>query len=295
MVAPPCPLCHGATRIGGNKPYCPNCGWNRDVALADVRGTLVILPFGIFLMGGFVYFMVRFWHFRNPYQIAIFTVFPAIAILINYVVSRRSLATLQSLPAPAMRAATVPYNSFASSAAGGVAASSNATVEPNAQQKSLLQTSRPREIRMSTRGRFSLSVAFVGVMGFAAIFGVHLYTIWQRKLSVAAFTPGDWVIAVIVAFMLLLPYAMWRSQVRECDLLENGEVALATVVRQWKGDKGSSSVEYEFKDFQGETRKGIGFDYTEKLFEGMPVTVFYDRDNPKRQIPACATFHEVVT
>ena len=295
MVAPPCPLCHGATRIGGNKPYCPNCGWNRDVALADVRGTLVILPFGIFLMGGFVYFMVRFWHFRNPYQIGIFTVFPAIAILINYVVSRRSLATLQSLPAPAMRAATVPYNSFASSAAGGVAASSNATVEPNAQQKSLLQTSRPREIRMSTRGRFSLSVAFVGVMGFAAIFGVHLYTIWQRKLSVAAFTPGDWVIAVIVAFMLLLPYAMWRSQVRECDLLENGEVALATVVRQWKGDKGSSSVEYEFKDFQGETRKGIGFDYTEKLFEGMPVTVFYDRDNPKRQIPACATFHEVVT
>ncbi len=295
MVAPPCPLCHGATRIGGNKPYCPNCGWNRDVALADVRGTLVILPFGIFLMGGFVYFMVRFWHFRNPYQIGIFTVFPAIAILINYVVSRRSLATPQSLPAPAMRAATVPYNSFASSAAGGVAASSNATVEPNAQQKSLLQTSRPREIRMSTRGRFSLSVAFVGVMGFAAIFGVHLYTIWQRKLSVAAFTPGDWVIAVIVAFMLLLPYAMWRSQVRECDLLENGEVALATVVRQWKGDKGSSSVEYEFKDFQGETRKGIGFDYTEKLFEGMPVTVFYDRDNPKRQIPACATFHEVVT
>ena len=295
MVAPPCPLCHGATRIGGNKPYCPNCGWNRDAALADVRGTLVMLPFGIFLMGGFAFFMVRFWHFRNPYQIGIFTVFPAIAILINYVVSRRSLATLQSLPAPAMRAATVPYNSFASSAAGGVAASSNATVEPNAQQKSLLQTSRPREIRMSTRGRFSLSVAFVGVMGFAAIFGVHLYTIWQRKLSVAAFTPGDWVIAVIVAFMLLLPYAMWRSQVRECDLLENGEVALATVVRQWKGDKGSSSVEYEFKDFQGETRKGIGFDYTEKLFEGMPVTVFYDRDNPKRQIPACATFHEVVT
>jgi hypothetical protein len=294
MVAPPCPVCHGATRIGGNKPYCPNCGWNRDAALADVRGTLVMLPFGLFLMASFAFFMIRFWHFRNPFQIAIFTVFPAIAILINYVVSRRSLATLQSLPVPAMRAATVPYNSFAPSVSAGLAASSNAVVEPSAQQQALLKTSRPREIRMSTRGRFSLSVAFVGVMGFAAIFGVHLYTIWQRKLSVAAFTPGDWVIAAIVAFMLLLPFAMWRSQVRECDLLENGEVALATVVRQWKGDKGSSSVEYEFKDFQGETRKGMGFDYTEKLFEGMPVAVFYDRDNPKRQIPACATYHEVV-
>jgi hypothetical protein len=293
MVAPPCPLCHGATRFGGNKPYCPNCGWNRDAALADIRGTLFLLPLGLFLMGGFALFMIRFWHFRNPYQIAIFTVFPAVAILLNYVVSRRSLARLQALPAATMRAAAVPYNSFASSAA--VAAnSSGAVIEASAQQQALLRTSRPREIRMSTRGRFSLSVAFVGVMGFAAIFGLHLYTIWMSKLSFAAFTRGDWVIAGIVALLLFLPYAMWRSQVRECDLLENGEVALATVVRQWKGDKGAPSVEFEFKDFQGEARKGIGFDYTEKLFEGMPVAVFYDRDNPKRQIPACATFHEVV-
>lgn len=117
MVAPPCPLCHGATRFAGNKPYCPNCGWNRGVALADLRSGLSALPIGIFLMGGFVFFMVRFWHFRNPYQIAIFTVFPAIGILVNYIVSRRSLTRLQALPAPMMRAAAVPaatpYNSFA--------------------------------------------------------------------------------------------------------------------------------------------------------------------------------------
>ncbi len=296
MVAPPCPHCHGATRFAGNKPYCPNCGWNRDAALADIRGTLVMLPFGIFLMGGFAFFMIRFWHFRNPYQIAIFTVFPAVAILINYFVSRRSLARLQSLPAPTMRVATAPYNSFAPADTSTFAGkSADAAIEPSAQQQALLRTSRPREIRMSTRGRFSLSVAFVGVMGFAAIFGVHLYAIWVRKQSFAAFTPGDWVIAGIVALLLFLPYTMWRSQVRECDLLENGEVALATVLRQWKGDKGSASVEYEFKDFQGTTQQGIGFDYTEKLFEGMAVAVFYDRENPKRQVPACATYHEVVT
>ena len=293
MVAPPCPHCHGATRFAGNKPYCPNCGWNRDAALADVRGTLVMLPFGIFLMGGFVFFMIRFWHFRNPYQIAIFVVFPAVGILINYFVSRRSLARLQSLPAPAMRAAAVPYYSFAPSAVA--TASSGTAIEPSAQLQALLRTSRPREIRMSIRGRFSLSVALLGVLGFAAIFGLHLYTVWARKHSFAVFTVGDWVIAAIVALLLYLPYTMWRSQVRECDLLENGEVALATVVKQWKADKGSSSVEFEFKDFQGENRKGMGFDYTNKLFEGMPVAVFYDRDNPQRQIPACATYHEVVT
>jgi len=148
---------------------------------------------------------------------------------------------------------------------------------------------------MSTRGRVSLSVALLAVLGFAAMFGAHLYTKWAHKLSFATFTPGDWVIAGIVALLLLLPYAMWRQQVRECDLLQNGEVALATVVGEWRGDKDQSSIEYEFKDFQGQTRRASGFDYTRKLFEGMPVAVFYDRDNPKRQIPACATYHEVVT
>jgi hypothetical protein len=293
MVAPPCPLCHGATRFAGNKPYCPNCGWNRDAALVSVRTGLSGLPIGIFMMGLFIFFMIRFWHFRNPYQIAIFTVFPAFAILINYIVLKRSRSRLELVSAAITRAATLPTNSSVPSSA--VAVKSSAVVEPSPQQQALLRTSRPREIRMSTRGRFSLSVALLGVMGFAAIFGLHLYTIWQRKLSVAAFTPGDWVIAAIVALLLFLPYTMWRSQARECDLLENGEVALATVVRQWNGDKGSSSIEYEFKDFQGETRRASGFDYTQKLFEGMPVAVFYDRDNHKRQIPACATYHEVVT
>jgi hypothetical protein len=293
MVAPPCPLCHGATRFGGNKPYCPNCGWNRDAALADIRSSQFALPIGIFLMGGFVFFLFRFLHFRNPHQIAIFTAFPAIGILINYFVSRRSLARFESLPAPMMHAATGPSNSFTRSAP--VACKSSAVIEPSVQQQALLRTSRPREIRMSMRGRVSLPLALVGVLGFAAIFGLHLYTVWARKLSFAVFSTGDWVIAAIVAFLLLLPFTMWRAQVRECDLLKNGEVALAKVVRQWQSDKSSSSIEYEFKDFQGETRRGIGFDYKERLFEGMPVAVFYDRNNPKRQIPACATYHEVVT
>ncbi len=293
MLAPPCPLCHGATRFAGNKPYCPNCGWNRDAAIVSVRSTAAAAPIGVLMMAAFVFFVIRVGHFRNPYQIAIFILFPAVGILINYFVSRRSLARLQSLPAPRMRAATMPSNSFAPSAA--VPAKSSAVIEPSAQQQALLRTSRPREIRMSTRGRVSMSVALLAVLGFAAMFGTHLYTEWARRLSFASFTPGDWVIAGIVALLLLLPFAMWRQLVRECDLLANGEVALATVVGQWRGDKDQSSIEYEFKDFQGETRRGAGFDYTQKLFEGMPVAVFYDRDNPKRQIPACATYHEVVT
>jgi hypothetical protein len=175
MVAPPCPLCHGATRFAGDKPYCPNCGWNRNAALADIRSSLNFIPVGSFLMGGFVFLMIHFLHFRSPYQIAIFIAFPALGMLINYFVSRRSFARVQALAATAMRAASIPNNSFAPSAA--VTAKSSAVIEPSAQQQALLRTSRPREIRMSTRGRFSLSAALLGVLGFAAIFGLHLYTV----------------------------------------------------------------------------------------------------------------------
>ena len=71
-----------------------------------------------------------------------------------------------------------------------------------------------------------------------------------------------------------MPVGLWRSQVRECDLLENGEMAMGKIARQWKDDKNNSSVEYEFSDYQGQTHKGMGFDYTGKLFEGMSCAGF---------------------
>jgi hypothetical protein len=71
-------------------------------------------------------------------------------------------------------------------------------------------------------------------------------------------------------------------------------VALAKVTRQWS-DRNSSSIECEFKDFSGQVHKMIAADNTRKLFESMAVPVFYDRENPTRQIAYCATLHEIVT
>jgi hypothetical protein len=64
---------------------------------------------------------------------------------------------------------------------------------------------------------------------------------------------------------------------------------------QWNDDNKGSSIEYEFSDYQGQTHRGLGSDRTEKLYEDMTVPVFYDRDNPKRQIAYCATLHEILT
>lgn len=295
MPTPPCPRCHGATRLAINTPYCPNCGWNRDVALANARSSLVTLPIGFAMMGGFFFFMIHFWRFRNPYQIAIFCIVPTVGILVNYIVMKRAFSRLEALPAPVMRAGgaaavRAPGLDACSSGAG-----SSAAIEPSAQDQALLRTSRPREIQMAKRGKFSLAVAALAVLIFGTVLGAHLYTVWARTLSFATFETKDWAMAAGFILLLLLPVGMWRSQVRECDLLENGEVAMGKIVRRWNDDKNNASVEYEFSDYQGQTHKGLGFDYTEKLYEGMSVPVFYDRDNPKRQIAYCSTMHEIVT
>ncbi|HEV2224057.1 MAG TPA: hypothetical protein VGR84_13745, partial [Candidatus Acidoferrales bacterium] len=58
--------------------------------------------------------------------------------------------------------------------------------------------------------------------------------------------------------------------------------------------KSNSIITYEFEDAEGKTIAGSGNDLTRSLYEGMSVPVFYDAQNSKRQIAACASFFEIV-
>ena len=295
MPAPQCPNCHGATRFAGNHPYCPNCGWNRDVAIANLRGSLKMMPVGVIAFAGFAAFMIRGWHFRNPIQIAIFAGFPAFAILFNYIFARNSLAKLEAMPAPAARPEAASGGSgFAGGRSEGGDTGLASSAEASAKYQALIRASLPREIRMSLRGRFGIIGAIVFSWGIAIATGLHVYTLWVPQHSFVRFRGGDWITAAVGMLLLLVPYGVWRGQVKECDLLENGEVALAKVIRQWS-DKNGASIECEFKDFSGQPHKLIASDTSRTLYEGMSVPVFYDRDNPNRQIAYCATLHEVVT
>jgi hypothetical protein len=297
MTSPQCPNCQGATRLAGNQRYCPSCGWNRDAAIATLRGNLKMMPFGVVVFAGFVAFMVRGWHFRNPAQIAIFAGVPAIGILLNYIYARRNLATLEAMPAPVTRPRVASDDSTFGAGAreAGADADLAPSAEATAKYQALLRASRPREIRMSSQGKFGVIAGLLMSLGFAAAIGMHLYTKWVPRQSFVRFQTSDWAMGGFGALLLLLPFGIWRGQKTECDLLENGEVALAKVTRQWSGDKGSSSIECEFKDFSGRVHKMIATDNTKNLLQSMSVPVFYDRDNPKRQVAYCATLHEVVT
>jgi len=297
MTSPECPNCHSVTKLAGNQRYCPSCGWNRDAAIASLRGTIKMMPFGVIVFAGFTAFMLKGWHFRNPIQIAIFAGVPAFAILLNYIYARKNLATLEAMPAPAMRPRAASERSTIGGNAGeaGADADLQPSAEASAKYQALMRTSRPRQIRMSSQGKFGVIAGLLMSLGFAAVIGMHLYTKWVPRQSFVRFQPSDWAIGAFGALLLLVPFGIWRGQKRECDLLENGEVALAKVTRQWSGDKNSSSIECEFKDFSGQVHKVLAADNTRKLFQSMSVPVFYDRENPKRQVAYCATLHEVVT
>jgi hypothetical protein len=287
MPVPQCPMCHKRASLADQQPYCLNCGWNRDLAIAALRHNMEMLPVGVVLFAGFFLFMFYVWHFRNAAQLAIFITVPAIGLLANYFVYRNRSAKLQALPPGASSAATATTGGSGSSGVRGE------TVQHDPQHQPLLSVPRPRQIRMARRGQVRIAVGLIFLAVAATFVGIALYSPAAPTGTSPTMGEKSWLIAGLLAMMLLVPYAMWRAQARECDLLQNGEIAQGQVTKQWL-NKGNSSLAYKFTDFRGDTHRGMGNDYTRKLYVGMPLTVFYDSNNPKRQVAYCSTLHEII-
>jgi hypothetical protein len=283
---PNCPLCHKPTSLAYNQRYCPACGWNVEGAIGGIRSSLFMMPFGMLMFAGFIAFMIFRMHFRNKYQIAIFCIVPVVGILANYISIKRAMVRLQALP---QTVRTTAKPDLAAERSG----SATTEIAPSASDSTLLRTSRPREIRMSASGKFGLTAAVLMALGFAVAIAFRAHAVWARTESFVRFHQGDWMLLGFAVLLLLVPYGIWRGQVKECDLLENGEIAIARVTRQWTDDK-SASIECEYQDYTGQTRKYIGADNSGKLYQGMTVPVFYDRENPSRQVAYCSTLHEIV-
>jgi hypothetical protein len=273
--------------LANGQPYCAQCGWNHGIAVTQLRGTLKTLPVSGLLFIAFGYFVI-FRHARhvNPNGALMILAFPAAMIVLAYFLSLRRLHQLESLPDP-----VAPPRSNSS----GDAAQNAGIFEPSARDQALLRTSRPREIRMSSQGKFGIAMAMLFAFGIAAGIGIRLYSLWIPVQSFARFATQDWITLGVAFLLALLPYGVWRGQVKECDLLENGEVVLGKVTRQWSDSKGGASIECNFTDFQGQSHTLVAFDNSKTCYVGMPLPVFYDRDNPKRAVAACATLHTVVT
>lgn len=294
MPIPVCPVCHKRASIVGQQLYCMNCGWNREAGIRALRGSMRVTPVGIVMFTGFVLFLVFVWHFRNPTQIAIIAVPLAFGLAFNYFYYKNRLTKLQGLR---VNASAQPATETAWSGQPTNAPQSQtetaATFPPDPKYEALLSVPCPRRIRVSTRGKISLFVGLIVVTVFGSFVGKGLYATWARTQSFAGFGSKDWLLVGLAVLLLLIPYGIWRGQVRECDLLENGEVAMARITGQWL-NRDDYSIQYEFTDFMGQSHQGMCSDNTQKLQQGMSVPVFYDRNNPNRQIAYCATLHDIV-
>jgi hypothetical protein len=246
------------------------------------------LPVGVLMFLGMAAYVYWGMKFKNTPQLMIFFAIPVLVLPWQYFSMKRKLAMLQGL-------AVTPQPSGVPSGFGVMASNApaaRATFPVGSGDQALLRIPAPRKIRMAKRGRIILGITMAGLLLFVVPFAANLYRQWSlfHSFSNVRGLAGGIALESVVA---LAAFGIWRSQTRECDLLEHGDVVMGRVTRQWS-DKGNSNIDYEFTDFMGQQHNGWCQDYTQKLFSEMPVAVFYDRDNPKRQIAACGTLHEVV-
>ncbi len=276
-------MCHAPTVRAGKLRYCVQCGWQKDQTEKQLRLNLKMVPiaFGVMTLILLALFVRSGARTQNGWLIAFFLTFPLIALVVSYAVTNRNLKILLAQPPPTASAAV----------AAEVGTAARAELSP--QYQALLKTLPPRRLRMSRRGKFNLSLTLIVLLIFVGIMAVQLYRAWVVAHSFAEFRFREWGMAGFAVLLLLMLVWQWRVVDRERDLLVNGEVTAARITEKF-GSRNASAIKYEFEDFAGHKQVKIGTDYTQRLEVGMNVPVFYDRENPNRQVPACGTFHEVI-
>jgi hypothetical protein len=278
-------MCHAEVTSAGKLRYCIHCGWQKKQTESQLRLNLKMVPIAFAVMVlilGFMFFRSGA-RTQNAGLIAFFLTFPLIALTVSYIVTRRNLKILLAQPPP----------SAVAGAAGAAIGVGSVTPTLAPQYEATLKTSPPRTLRMSRRGTFHLTLTLAVLFVFVGVILVQLYRAWAAAHSFAAFGFREWGLAGFALLLLLMLVSQWRVMDRERDLLTNGEVVAARITQKF-GSRNASAIKYEFEDSSGQKHSSTGTDYTQKLEEGMSVPVFYDRENPSRQVPACGTFHEVV-
>lgn len=150
---------------------------------------------------------------------------------------------------------------------------------------------RPRPVRMSRRGKMRTSIIGAALLGSLGIFAAGMSA---RPMPGTPAGPVS-LLSSALPIILVFAVAIWiiRGLGRQKLLLGEGEVALARVTKRWIGRRGEN-VQYEFATPTGGRFSRSAEDGTRSLHAGMIVPVFYDPQNPKKQIALCASFYEVV-
>lgn len=279
-----CPKCGAAADVAVGTPYCAKCGWNREAAarkLARVTWLLPALIVVLDLVGiigpGFV--------MHNWPGAILFATLPTLLLGFVYAGARQGLTKL--------RAPQGSANPGGDAASFAKTASASVNAEKSEQYNFMVSLPPPRPVRLGARGKIMLTVVLLVVFFLDAFLIWSLYGLWYGARSFADFHGPQIFLACLAALIACVPFFVRRGMVRHKNPMENGAVAMARVTGQ-RTLKSNSIITYEFEDAEGKTIAGSGNDLTRSLYEGMSVPVFYDAQNSKRQVAACASFFEIV-
>ena len=280
-----CPKCGAAADVAVGTPCCAKCGWNRQAAVRKLTRITWLLPALIVVFD--LIGIIGLGFVKHNWSGAIlFATLPTLLLGLVYAGAKQGLTKLRA-----------PQGTASSSRgdAASFAKTGDASVhqERSQQYDFLVSLPPPRPVRLGPRGKIMLTVVLLVVFFLDAFLIWSLYGLWYGAQSFADFHGPQIFLACLTALIACVPFFVRRGIVRHKNLMENGAVAMARVTGR-RTLKNSSVITYEFEDASEKTISESGPDLTRSLYEGMSVPVFYDAQNPKRQVAACASFFEIV-
>lgn len=260
-----CPHCHTeATEVRAflliqdSVAYCENCGWNIEKATTKLRRDM----WAMWLVSGTGVLMAATAGMRGPYGIrgALLIAVPFIALpLGSGLVAKYRLSRIAAIHA---RPELVVHEETPASAIRAAAD----------QEKDISLAMRPRSVRLTMRGYL-----YTAGVALATAPMLWLLTLVLRGIADSSHAG----IAKYLVALLVWSWTLWscvsffRNRIRERRLFISGELSQGFVLTQSKTRYGSL-IEYRYRDASGKGFQNRATDFSNKLYEEMPIHVFYD-------------------
>ena len=257
------------------KKYCPQCGWNRDEAEKQSRLLLKLLPALVILFDAPLIVWIFIGHAELPVLAVLGLLAIVPAILVRLVVTGKVRIGAEGTALQYPTSSSGPVNE-------------NLTE----QYRILAQLPTPRPIRLSRSGKMNVTIIAVALVLFAGV--LITVAVLQPPLARRNFGPANMIGYVLPVILLaVITFAMQRAMLQQRHLLSEGAMAMARVTKQWTARNGNG-IRYEFATPTGEKFSRMSVDSQRRVFTGMDTPVFYDAQQPKKQVALCASFYEVV-
>jgi heme exporter protein D len=272
-----CPRCHGVAASAAGQAFCARCGWNRNVAILQVRSLHRLLPILLLPLVAYGLLLVARAGDWEPF-LYVFLLGVGLCLLGVWWLGRllERLEHVQPLDPERVKQARL----------------ADPEKEEEARSQAMLAVGRPRPVQLISTGRFYLAVLTGIVLAVEVMLLRYLVKTIVAEGSMAEFSAWNWIAAAGAVALLVVLVAIPLRLRRQKRLLENGEVALGRVTRQWKAG-GNSWIQYEV-NLGGATLRKKSHDPSHRLYTGMKVPIFYDAEDLSRQVPCCAAYYEVV-